>query len=76
MAAAARVFKVNISELLHELEVRQELLVAEIGRLRTRLCVLPTGHQEKPYLIQQITAAGAIAGELESLHALITGRRE
>jgi hypothetical protein len=73
MAATARI---NTSELLHELEVRQELLVAEIGRLRTRLCVLPSGHQEKPYLIQQITAAGAIAGELESLHALITGREE
>jgi hypothetical protein len=70
----ARAFHVNIGELVRELEVRQHLLAGEIGHLRTRLRALPQDTRERPFLIQQITAAGAIAGELESLSNLIIGK--
>jgi hypothetical protein len=74
MATAARVFQVNISELLRELGVRQQLLRESILSLRRRLRALPEGTRERPFLVQEITKAGAVAGELESLSALITGR--
>ena len=73
MAAAARAFQIGFAELMHELEARQELLEAEICRLRTRLRALPRDCHELQFLVQEMTGAGAVAAELESLCGLITG---
>jgi hypothetical protein len=74
--AAGRSFRVNVEELLEELDARRTWFLSEIARHRERLRVLPYDSRERPFLIQEMSTADAIAAELESLCALITGRGE
>ena len=74
--AAGRSFRVNVEELLEELDARRTWFLSEIARHRERLRVLPYDSRERPFLLQEINTADAIAAELESLSALITGRGE
>jgi hypothetical protein len=74
--AARRSFHVNVEQLLEELEARRVWFLNEIARRRERLCVLPYDSRQRPFLLQEISTADAIAAELESLSSLITGRGE
>jgi hypothetical protein len=74
--ASGRSFHLNVEELLEEFEARRVWFLSMIDRRRERLCVLPYDSRERPFLLQEINTADAIAAELESLSALITGRGE